>query len=118
MLLKWHRRYRIGQSLGERGMRVWVLALGSLWLVVAPAASAGPTCMDRNGAAARCGSPGAMPFGWSLPAEEVRRRDLANPPSAQIGPLLKAVCVVALFLCAVALLPEFDGSRSEDWEDK
>jgi len=99
-------------------MRNWVLALVSLWLIAAPAAPAAPTCLERNGTTIRCGTPGAMPFGWTVPAEEQHRRDLANPPSAQIAPLLKAVCIVALFLCAVALLPEFDGSRNEDWEDK
>jgi hypothetical protein len=99
-------------------MRTWVLALASLWLVVAPAAPAAPTCLDRNGAAARCGTAGAMPFGWSLPPDELRRRDLANPPSAQLGSLLKAACIIGLFLCGIALLPEFDGTRNEDWEDK
>lgn len=99
-------------------MRRWVLGLAGLWLLAAPSVLAGPTCLDRNGAAIRCGTPGAMPFGWSLPEEERRRHDLANPASAQLGSLLKAACVVGLFLCAIALLPEFDGTRNEDWEDK
>ena len=99
-------------------MRYWALALVSLWLIAAPAALAAPTCIERNGTPTRCGAPRAMPIGWSLPAEELRRRDLANPPGAQLGTLLKAVCVVGVFLCAIALLPEFDGTRNEDWEDK
>jgi hypothetical protein len=99
-------------------MRVWVVALAGFWLLSAPAALAQPTCLNRNGITVRCGTPGAMPLGWSLPPEEQRRRDLANPPSAQLGSLLKAACVVGLFLCGIALLPEFDGTRNEDWEDK
>ena len=99
-------------------MRLSVLALTALALFAAPAAVAAPSCWDRNGVPIRCGAPGAMPVGWSLPPDELRRRDLANPADTQLGNFLKAACVIGVFLCAIALLPEFDGTRNEDWEEK
>jgi len=92
-------------------MRPLVLAIAAIWLFAAPQASAGPACWDKSGVPIRCGAPGAMPVGWYPP------RDAKAPPS-QFGNLWKAACIIGAFLCAIALLPEFDGTRNEDWERK
>ena len=92
-------------------MRRLVFAFATVWLFVAPQASAGPACWDRNGDPIRCGAPGAMPVGWSPPRDQH-----AAPP--QYENLLKAACIIGALLCVIALLPEFDGTRNEDWEQK
>jgi hypothetical protein len=93
-------------------------ALTLVCLFAASQALAAPTCRDRSGAAIRCGAPSAMPVGWSLPQGELRRRNTEHPADTQMENLLKAACMIGVFLCFIALLPEFDGTRNEDWEQK
>ena len=80
-----------------------------LLLSAAPALAA-PTCEGRQGQAMRCGAPGAMPPGWRAPAAE-RQVAPADPREVE-----KAIAVLVLLFALIALLPEFDGSRSEDWQ--
>ena len=88
--------------------------LGLICLAPIPAAAA-PTCQDRNGSPARCGSADAMPPGWSLPPEEFAQRQKAAYPPPGRTTLLEVFAGLALFLAMIALLPRFDGSRDEDW---
>jgi len=80
-------------------------------LLTGPAAAA-PTCQDRNGLTIRCGTEGAMPVGWSLPFEE--RRFQPAVPSA--GEVLILIATIGLLFALIALMPEFDGTRSSDWD--
>ncbi len=56
-----------------------------------------------------------MPVGWRLSSEERARRGIPVPQGPATGDVLEAVAAIALFLALIALLPEFDGSRGEDW---
>jgi hypothetical protein len=85
-------------------------------LLCASPALAAPTCQDRNGTTIRCGEPGAMLPGWTLPPDEFNKRQAELHNSNKADTILDAVVVIALFLVGIALLPEFDGRRNEDWE--
>ena len=88
-----------------RFVAIFVLAL----FCVAPAMAA-PTCQARDGLTMRCGTPGAMPVGWTAPRME-------HPlPRASTHDMWEAAAGLILLLALIALLPEFDGSRDEDWE--
>jgi len=95
--------------------RFALLAILAFLLCAAPALAA-PTCQDRNGTTIRCGAPDAMPPGWTLPPEEFNRRQAELHNKTNPDTILEAVVVIALFLVGIALLPEFDGRRNEDWE--
>ena len=86
--------------------------LAAVMLLTAHAALAAPTCQDRDGLTIRCGTNGAMPVGWSLPFEE----RTFKPPAPSIGQLLKLILALGLLFTLIALLPEFDGNRSGDWD--
>jgi hypothetical protein len=89
-------------------MRVAPLVL--LVLVWAVPVAAAPTCEGRQGQAMRCGTPGAMPLGWRAPVAD---RQL---PGADRRDVFVALAGIVLLFALIALLPEFDGSRAEDWE--
>ena len=93
-------------------MRLPMLAFAFL-VLSAPAAIAAPTCQDRNGDTIRCNTPGAMPVGWTPSPEVLLAKKSAAPDDSVQA--LKAAVVVALFLAMIALLPEFDGTKSTDW---
>jgi hypothetical protein len=78
----------------------------------ARATLAAPTCQDRDGLTIRCGTDGAMPVGWTLPFEERR----FQPPAPSTGQISMLIGVLGLLFALIALLPEFDGSRSADWD--
>jgi len=92
-------------------MRRSVLALAAAALLTtAPPAHAAPTCENRAGDGVRCGTPGAMPVGWSLSP----RRPAPGPTLAEVLPPL---CVVAWLFALIALMPDFDGWRG-DWDEQ
>lgn len=97
-------------------MRRLVIAFTAASLLAASGAQAAPACWDKNGNPIRCGAPGAMPVGWSLSQQQRLDRDLANPIDANVNQLLKAAYILGLFLAMIALMPEFDGTRAEDWD--
>ena len=53
-----------------------------------------------------------MPVGWSLPFEE--RKVSTSAPS--VGQMLALICTLGLLFALIALLPEFDGTTSRDWD--
>jgi hypothetical protein len=73
--------------------------------------------VDRNGDPIRCGVHGAMPVGWSPSPETLLRVQMSRPPGTGFLNLEKAICIVGIFLAATALLPKFDGSHGEDWDN-
>jgi hypothetical protein len=100
-------------------MRRSILALAAVVIMLtAPAAMAGPTCQDSSGDTIRCGTPGAMPVGWTLPQEERLERQAAAPdadgPSATL--LLSLFCFIGGLFALIALMPDFDGRNAEDWD--
>jgi hypothetical protein len=86
--------------------------LATVLLFAAHAAHAAPTCQDRDGLTIRCGTPGAMPVGWSLPFEERKFR----PPIPSASQMLTLIATLGLLFALIALLPQFDGSRGGDWD--
>jgi hypothetical protein len=75
-------------------------------LLAASAAHAAPTCLDREGATVRCGTPGAMPVGWALPSGE-QTTTPSDTPSAR-GMIGLTLFLGGLF-ALIALLPDFEG---------
>ncbi len=92
-------------------MRRLLLSLtAAVFLLSAPAAAlAAPTCLDANGGQIRCGTPGAMPVGWTPPPEQaVDREDVGRADPDQIAFL---ICFLGGLFALIALLPDFDGWR-------
>ena len=77
-------------------------------LFAAPPTFAAPTCQDRNGDTIRCETAGAMPVGWTLPAEQ-RSRVLAARPAGPPPNLFGLGLFLMGFFALLALLPDFDG---------
>jgi hypothetical protein len=95
-------------------MRPWTVVFAAfVALAPVPPAQAAPTCQDAQGMTIRCGVPGAMPVGWTLPAAE-------RPPQPASDPnnMWRAIALVALLLALIAALPEFDGRTGADWGEQ
>jgi hypothetical protein len=92
----------------------FVAALCVALMIAMPAAWSAPTCQDKHGMTTRCGTRHAMPVGWTAPQED---RDI---PAGDKRDLWTAAGGILLLFALIALLPEFDGTRPEDWspEDK
>lgn len=84
-------------------------------LLASPAALAAPTCQNENGITTRCGTPGAMPVGWSLSAQQRLERHIPGPSYPTGNEFLKLVCIMGVFFALMALLPDFDGARAGAW---
>ena len=93
-------------------MRALVFALA--FLLSTPAWCA-PICVTRAGDTVHCEAKGAMPVGWKLPPNEALRREM-DLPHVPASAIWKAVAGLVLFLSLIALLPEFDGRRDQDWD--
>jgi hypothetical protein len=94
-------------------MRPSILAIAAAAvLLAAPAARAAPTCQDRNGETMRCGTPGAMPVGWTPPPRD--RQSGPAPPTAEV--LLGLIYGVGGLFALIALMPPFDGWSPGDWD--
>ena len=91
--------------------RTWLALITAATLLAAPAAMAAPTCQDLNGGTIRCGTPGAMPVGWTLPLQQRLERDHTLPVEPE--QLLRVICVLGIYFCLLAMLPEF-----ERWSDE
>jgi hypothetical protein len=88
---------------------------GAAALFLAAPAAAAPICLNRAGDPVHCEAKGAMPLGWTLPPEEAARREQAQAhPSGRT--IMKTMAILALFFALIALLPEFDGARDQDWD--
>jgi hypothetical protein len=99
-------------------MRSILLALiATATLFAASAAMAAPTCQDRNGDTIRCGTEGAMPVGWTLPADQ-RSRVLAARPAEPPPNLLGLGLFLVGFFALLALLPDFDGKWDRQERDE
>jgi hypothetical protein len=87
----------------------------ALVLLFSTPALAAPICFTRAGDTVHCEAKGAMPVGWRLPPDEALRREMQQP-HVPASAILKTVAGLVLFLSLIALLPEFDGRRDQDWD--
>lgn len=83
-------------------------------LGAAPAAAA-PTCLDREGGVIRCGTPGAMPVGWTPPEGTVAPADDTPGPGA--AELTGLAAVIGGLFALIALMPEFEGWDGRERDD-
>ena len=91
-------------------MRALILTLA---LLFTPPALAAPTCQTRNGDTIKCGAPGAMPVGWTVPEGERQLSQVPDPASVEPW---TALAMLVLLFSLIALMPKFDGSRDGDWD--
>jgi hypothetical protein len=80
--------------------------LAAALFLAGSAAHAAPTCLDRSGETIRCGVEGAMPVGWSPPADQAAPRHDSELSAAQVAGL---VALLAGLFALIGLMPEFDG---------
>jgi hypothetical protein len=100
-------------------MRPWIPAFAvAATLFTASTAHAAPTCQDKNGDTIRCGTPGAMPVGWTLSPQERLERQISKPKYPSTNELLELIGVIGVFFTLLALVPEFDGQRTRDWGEQ
>jgi hypothetical protein len=92
-------------------------AVTAIVLLTAPAAIAAPTCQDRNGDTIRCGTDGAMPVGWTLPAPQRLQVLAARPPVDPVNLVGLGLFLVGFF-ALLALLPDFDGQWDPQERDE
>ena len=97
-------------------MRRMILTLSlALSVLAAPAAAlAAPTCQDKAGVTTRCGTPNAMPVGWTLPADQRPAKEGDLAPSE----LLSLICIIGGFFALIALMPDFDGWGGDSGGDE
>jgi hypothetical protein len=92
--------------------RTLVALITAVTLLAAPAAMAAPTCQDANGYTIRCGTQGAMPVGWTLPLEQRLEQGRTSP--VEPLQLLRVICVLGIYFCLLAMLPEFERWAEEE----
>ncbi len=94
-------------------MRRSILIVTAAVGLMSATALAAPTCQDAMGVTVRCGTPGAMPVGWTLPQE-------LRPASRPIEPhqLLEVLCALGGFFALLALMPDFEGDWDEEGSDE
>jgi hypothetical protein len=80
-------------------------------LMLATGAMAAPTCQAADGHTLRCGTPGAMPVGWSVP-DDFRAED----PDIEVSELLGLALVIGGLFALIARMPDFEGPRGADWD--
>jgi len=96
-------------------MRAWILALA---LLFATPALAAPTCQNRGGDTIRCGTPGAMPVGWTPPPDQVRAHLAATDSALDVRQTVSLICVIGGIFALFALLPDFDAGWDRQEDDR
>jgi hypothetical protein len=94
-----------------------VAAVSALVLASASPALAAPTCDNRNGETVRCGTPGAMPVGWTPSPGEILNHS-ATPPELTPAEVAALIYILGAFFAILALMPQFDGWRDGDWDEQ
>jgi len=99
-------------------MRTLILPIAfAASLLATTAANAGPTCENRSGQAVRCATPGAMPLGWALPADE--RVGASSYDSLSPTQWFGLISLIGGLFALIALMPDFDGwDREAEDSDK
>jgi hypothetical protein len=97
-------------------MRALIIAIIAMHLLTnAPAATAAPVCINKEGDATRCGAAGAMPVGWTLSPQQAWERQRSAPAGPSTSEILKVFIGLGLFFAMIALMPEFDGAP-DGWD--
>jgi hypothetical protein len=92
------------------------IALGAVFIFAGPPAFAAPTCQNLKGETVKCGAPGAMPVGWTLPAQERRQQQPEMAVAVNLPQLMQTLCALGIFFALLALMPDFDGSQPGEWD--
>ena len=98
-------------------MRPFILAFTVAAVLLTGSALAAPTCQDGNGDTIRCGTPGAMPVGWTLSPQQRLERQPSGPLPPSTSEVVEMICVIGMLLALIALMPEFDGGAG-DWDEQ
>lgn len=98
-------------------MTLRAAALAVALILVPMSALAGPSCVDRQGEMIRCGTPGAMPVGWSPPPDQARARLAARSDDIGPGKLIGLACFVGGLLALFLLMPDFQGRWDRQEEE-
>jgi hypothetical protein len=78
--------------------------------------AAAPTSQDRSGGAIKCGTPGAMPVGWTASPAQRFERELREPSGLSPSGQWELVGLLVGLFGLIALMPRFDGSAAGDWD--
>ena len=92
------------------------IALGAALIFAGPPALAAPTCQNLKGETVKCGTSGAMPVGWTRPAQGQREQQLEMPVAGNFPQLMQTLCALGIFFALLALMPDFDGSQPGEWD--
>jgi hypothetical protein len=57
-----------------------------------------------------------MPVGWTVLDHPSAATPAADSDLDDPAAVLKAICIVGMLLALIALMPEFDGRKDEDWD--
>jgi hypothetical protein len=83
---------------------------------IAPSVRCAPTCEDASGRTVRCGTPGAMPVGWTASLETRLNRPPTGPRDPTPLELGGVGALIVLLIALIALMPDFDGWNPADEE--
>jgi hypothetical protein len=90
-----------------------MIAAAAFALLLGGVAQAAPTCQTETGETIRCGAPGAMPVGWTLPDDQRAVAQADDPPvDGQL--VFSVICFLGGLFALIAVLPDFDGWREGD----
>ena len=91
-------------------MRAATPILAGLILTLSAAgALAAPTCLTARGDMARCGTPHAMPVGWTPAAGAGVGRTTGEADASDDGKLIGLTVFLAGVFGLIALMPDFEG---------
>jgi hypothetical protein len=93
-----------------------MIAAVATLLLAASTVHAAPTCDDRSGQTVKCGTPTAMPVGWTpSPADIV---DRSVEPDLSPAETVALIYILGAFFALLALMPQFDGWQDGDWDEQ
>jgi hypothetical protein len=98
----------------SRRLTTSAFAAAALLALSCPARAA-PTCQTLDGETAKCGTPGAMPVGWTPSPQQLLDRQVAADPGPSAEQLLNLAFFLGGLFALIALMPEFDGWGPGDW---
>jgi len=93
-------------------LRALILAL--TLMLSATSALAAPTCWDREGGVARCGTAGAGPVGAALTPAQAAARRAAPPHTLSAREAFSLAAVVGGLFGLIVLMPRFNGRWDDD----
>jgi hypothetical protein len=83
--------------------------IATMVLFVALVTLAARACLRRNGDAIRCGTPSAMPVGWTPLPRQLAERLASMPAGPNLDKILTIACIIGAIFALIALMTRFDG---------